>query len=137
MGTSDTSSPTKAPSSDMCIPPGSNCFTKHSEAGCNDESCESKVCDVRSKYCNKKWNNKCKRKAEELCTPCECTEDDDALFFLKINNSDDTPVFKTCDWLKDQSDEKREKHCDKFASYEGVEAARFVCPLTCELDTCP
>lgn len=133
--TSNTSSPTKAPSSVMCIPAGSNCFMKQSEAGCNNESCESKVCDVRSKCCSKKWNNKCKKKAEELCMPCACTEDDESLFFLKMDNSDN-PVFKTCEWLKDQSRDKRKKHCNKFTSYGGAEAARFVCPLTCDLKTC-
>jgi len=133
--TINTSSPTKAPSSAMCIPAGSNCFAKQSEAGCNDESCEIKVCDARSKCCSKKWNNKCKKMAEELCMPCACTEDDEAVFFLRMDNSDN-PVFKTCEWLKDQSRDKRKKHCSKFTSYGGAEAARFVCPLTCDLKTC-
>ena len=131
---SPTKVPTYAPTSDMCIPAGSNCFMKHKEGGCNDQSCEQKVCDEREKCCNKKWNDKCKNKAEELCTPCACDEDTDELFLLKMKESE--PVTKTCKWLKDQSMEKRDSVCKKFHSFGGIQAARFVCPITCELEGC-
>jgi len=133
---SPTASPTTVslPTTDMCIPAGSNCFTKHSKAGCNDQSCAEKVCDVRDKCCNNRWGKKCKRKAEELCTSCVCTEDIDGVFLLKVKNFE--PVEKTCAWLQDQSEEKRNNVCKKTHSHEGIQAARLVCPMTCELEGC-
>jgi len=133
---SPTVSPTTVslPTTDMCIPAGSNCFTKHSEAGCNDQSCEEKVCDVIDKCCNDRWGKKCKRKAEELCSPCACTEDIDGVFLLKKSNLE--PVEETCGWLQEQSEEKRKKVCKKTHSHEGIKAARLVCPKTCELEGC-
>merc|ERR1712150_71607 len=120
------------PTTDICIPAGSNCFTKHSEAGCNDQSCEQKVCDVRDKCCRIRWSKKCKREAEELCTQCACTEDLDGLFLLKMKNSE--PVTQTCEWLQDQSEDKRKNVCKKTHSHEDIQAARLVCPITCELE---
>jgi len=126
--------PTFAPTTDMCIPAGSNCFMSHTEKGCNDQSCEQQVCDERDKCCNKKWNNKCKDKAEQLCTPCACVEDIDGSFLLKMKQSE--PVTKTCEWLQDQSAEKRDSACKKTHSHEDIQAARLVCPITCELEGC-
>jgi len=131
---SPTKLPTLAPTTDTCIPAGSNCFMSHRGKGCNDQSCEQQVCDERNKCCSKKWNDKCKVKAEQLCTPCACVEDNDGLFLLKMKDSE--PVTKTCEWLQNQSATKIENICKKTHSYEDIEAARLVCPITCELEGC-
>merc|ERR1711862_205237 len=69
---SPTKLPTFAPTTEMCIPAGSNCFMSHKGKGCYDQSCKDLVCDERDKCCSKKWNPKCKDIAEQLCTPCAC-----------------------------------------------------------------
>jgi len=136
---SSTTAPTLTPSlslptTDMCISTGSNCFTTHRQAGCSELSCQLKVCDVRDKCCTKKWGKKCKSEAEKLCTPCACTEDPDGLFLLKMKNLQ--PVYKTCEELQGESVQRRNSICRKFHSYGQIQAARFVCPITCELGGC-
>merc|ERR1712226_548174 len=140
---SDSSPPSKTssftpsaslPTTDTCIPAGSNCFLKNKGAGCDDLSCEQKVCDEREKCCSKKWNDKCVEKAENLCTPCACVEDIDGLFLLKMKQ--DEPVTKTCQWLQDQPPEKKANICNKTHSFGEIQAARLVCPITCELTSC-
>ena len=131
---SDTSSPSKSPMSDTCISPGSNCFANRTKAGCDSKACEQKVCKVNEKCCKKKWNRSCMKKAAKLCTPCACSEDPNGEFLLKVKKS--VPTVKTCEWLKDQKDKKRETICKKFTDFKDIKAARFVCPVTCELKSC-
>jgi len=122
------------PTSDTCISAGSNCLTTHKDPGCSELSCELKVCDVRDKCCTKKWGKKCQSEAEKLCTPCACTEDPDGIFLLKMKNEE--PKYKTCTELQGDSAQKRNNICKKFHSYGQIQAARFVCPITCELKGC-
>jgi len=126
--------PPNPPTNDVCIPAGSNCFTTHPDTGCSNESCEQKVCDEREKCCNKKWNDKCANKALQLCTPCACDENPEGLFLLKMKQ--DQPVTKSCEWLEGKSAERRESICEKTHSFGGLQAARVVCSITCELETC-
>merc|ERR1712183_594620 len=104
-----TSSPTPSPSG--------------SEAGCDDQSCEQKVCDEREKCCNKKWNDKCKNKAEKLCTPFPCTEDADGIFLHKMKNSE--PVTKTCGWLQDQSTDKKKQYLQEISQLRRYSCSSF------------
>lgn len=131
-----TATPTMIPpTNDVCIPAGSSCFTNHRDTGCSNESCELKVCEEREKCCSKKWNDQCADIALESCAPpCACDEDPEALFLLK--KKQDNPVSKSCQWLEGKSVEKRESICKKTHSFGGLQAARVVCPLTCELDIC-
>ena len=46
------------------------------------------------------------------------------------------PVTKTCEWLQGKAVDKIEKICKKTHSYEDIEAARLVCPITCNLEGC-
>jgi len=123
------------PTTNACIPAGSKCFTKHSGKGCDDESCKLKVCDILEKCCSKKWSKKCKRIAVKSCTTtCTCVETWDEVFLLKVKKS--KPKTKTCQWLKSNSKKKRKKICKKFDSFGEIQAARFVCPNTCNLELC-
>lgn len=72
--------------------------------------------------------------AQALCTPCECTENEDDEFLLKLKASG--PKIKTCAWLGDLDDDKIFRICKKFDAYDDILAARFVCPITCKLPQC-
>jgi len=124
---------TSLPTTNTCIPAGSNCFIKHKEVGCNDESCEQQVCNEKEECCSVQWSGKCKKEAEKLCMP-SCLEDPKENFLLKIKPS--KQITKSCEWLKKQSANKRKNICKKFQSFGELQSARFVCPITCELETC-
>jgi len=139
-----TQSPSTTPSSvrptppENCIPAGSNCFVKQKKAGCDETSCEQKVCNVRKSCCksNKKWNKACFKEAKKLCKPCPCYESSKDKFFLKTTKSKPNGIFKTCDWLAGQKPKKKKTYCKKYPSFEGTQSARFVCPVTCNLPLC-
>jgi len=127
--------PTQPPSSfDICISPGSNCFAKSKEKGCEDEACTQNVCDKSSKCCSKKWSKKCFKIALKMCDPCVCSEVSDDLFLVKVSKNE--PRSKTCGWLVHQKAKTIRKLCKKTASFESLKTARFVCPLQCNLSPC-
>ena len=117
-----------------CTLPGSSCFRVKKWKGCDDQSCEDKVCNVFKSCCNKTWNKKCKKKANQLCNKCECDEDPSALFFK--NKKAGEPVLKTCDWLDEQPSKQKQKFCKKYASFGDYDPARITCPLACNLKFC-
>ena len=119
---------------DQCTLPGSSCYRVHKWAGCDDATCEEKVCNVLKSCCNKTFNKKCKQKANQLCNKCDCDENGSALFFK--NKKGVEPVLKTCDWLEDQPMNKKKKFCRKYKSFGDYDPARITCPLACNLKFC-
>jgi len=134
---SKSTSPTQVPitgkptASHMCASPGSNCFIKQKVKGCDDESCMNVICESKAKCCDKKWNKKCAITAIEKCNMCSCSENVDGIFFLKIKKGE--VKTKTCEWLEIQKKKLIKKLCKKFSNSGNIKAARFVCPVTCNL----
>jgi len=127
--------PTQPPSLfDICISPGSNCFAKSKEKGCEDEACTQDVCDKSSKCCSKKWSKKCLKIALKKCNPCLCSEVSSGLFLVKVSKN--KPKSKTCGWLETQKANTVKRLCKKTAGFESLKTARFVCPLQCNLSPC-
>jgi len=128
-------SPTQVPitgkptASHMCASPGSNCFIKQKGKGCDDESCMNVICESKAQCCDKKWKKKCANTAIKKCNICSCSENVDGIFFLKIKKG--KVKTKTCMWLETQKGKR--KLCKKFSSSGNIRAARFVCPVTCNL----
>merc|ERR1711862_348029 len=117
MGAVSSSSPSVSlPPTNSCIPAGSSCFGKRSETGCDDLVCGQKVCEVEEKCCSNRWGKKCKKEAEELCTPCKCVEDLDGVFLLKMKQLE--AVTKTCDGLKIKQHRKRTMSARNFKALE-------------------
>jgi len=134
---SPTAVPTFTPSTfpsttDMCIPAGSNCFTRRQ--GCDDQTCKAKVCGAQETCCGERWKKVCKRYAKALCTPCVCADNFDGEFLLKMEG--EVAKTKTCEWLNGKGDGKKKRVCKKFHISQGYQSARFVCPTLCKLDRC-
>lgn len=133
--TSPTVSKSLSPTTVTCTLPGSNCFQSKKEAGCDDNVCQQQVCNAKRSCCKQKWNKVCKNKAKKNCKPCACSEEKKGEFFLKLKKPSNKATFKSCKWLEMKSEKVIKKTCKKFTSFDGVKAARFVCPITCLLCT--
>jgi len=135
-------SPTPAPTPiTSCTLAGSNCYRKNKWGGCDQEECKSLVCNDIPECCDSgsPWKNKCKKKANALCSPCPCSETGTDNFFLKTKllKGVTVSVTKTCNWLGAKPFKRVKKIC-KTSDSDGInEPARMICPETCNIKKCP